>query len=128
MSNKSHPYDELGGLFWDTFPTGLEKDSFENELKNFSYRLRMFWLQRPDKLSEKDYPLYIFITNQCHSDKLRKPLAKHFKPLLDATPIMSDYCHYDLVKNCIDNIREYYYMKQPELRPKNKRKWWKIWA
>lgn len=127
MLDKTHPYDELGQVFWEIFPTGLSNDDFEAKLKSFSYSLRMFWLQRPDKLFSDYFPVYILVTNTCHESKMKKPLSKTFKPLLDATPIMSDYSHYDLVEDCVDSVRKYYYQKQPELRPELKRKWWQFW-
>lgn len=58
-------------------------DSIESKTDPASiifYGLKMFWLNRPDKIYDGDLSLYIWLTNSIFYNELKKPLSLNHKP------------------------------------------------
>ncbi len=82
-------FTERGELF---DPTG-------NSPEVIFYNLKMFWLNRPDKLNESDYPLYIWLTNTVFDSELKSKLPDNYKPSFHNESIFEEDVSFSDMKN-----------------------------
>lgn len=91
----------------------LSDDILDQKLESFSYRLRMFWQHRSDKLSSSDVRVCVQLTNAFFNTQLPNDYKVPF-----GIPVMfADKNHHELAREAMAEVRHVYRLRHP-FKPK----------